>query len=137
MIVVAEKKQQVKRFFVIGVAVLALAELALLLFAHSMLFSAGSLLLFFTAFSLLEAFLPSWVSRVAPKNRKGTALGIYSSAQFLGIFVGGLAGGWLYGAYGLLPVYLFCFALAVLWLPLAFQMQTPHHSPHTSKNQFD
>lgn len=128
MIVLAEKKQQVKRFFVIGVALLALAELALLVFAHSMVFSAGSLLLFFTAFSLLEAFLPSWVSRVAPKNRKGTALGIFSSAQFLGIFVGGMVGGWLYGAYGLLPVYLFCLALAVLWLPLAISMKTPHHS---------
>ncbi|MDR3491923.1 MAG: MFS transporter [Gammaproteobacteria bacterium] len=134
-IVLAEKKQQVKHYFVAAIAILCLAEISLALWTHSLALSALSLFLFFTAFSLLEAFLPSWVSRVAPAARKGTALGIYSSSQFLGIFFGGSVGGWLYGAFGLQNVYLFCVALTLLWLIIAVRMQGPRHAtPPTSKN---
>jgi predicted MFS family arabinose efflux permease len=114
-IVIAEKKQQVKKFFRGAIFVMGVAELILWIFAHSLLISAISLLLFFTAFSVLEAFLPSLVSKTAPRAQKGTALGIYSCSQFLGIFVGGSLGGWLYGAFGLTDVYLFCVVLTVIW----------------------
>ncbi len=56
--------------------------------------------LFFTAFNLLEALLPSLISRVAPAQAKGAAIGIYSTSQFLGAFVGGALGGTLLGLYG-------------------------------------
>jgi len=127
-IVIAEKKQQVKLFFIGAILLLSAAELCLWLFAHSIILSALGLLLFFTAFSLLEAFLPSWVSRVAPPARKGTALGIYSCSQFLGIFVGGSLGGWLYGTLGLRDVYLFCVVFTLIWLAIAFGMTNPQHS---------
>ncbi len=128
MIMTAEKKHQVKQYFIASIAILAVAEAILALWPHSVLLSALGLFFFFTGFSLLEAFLPSWVSRAAPKSRKGTALGIYSSSQFLGIFVGGTLGGWLFGAFGLLDVYLFCIALALIWLLLAFGMKHPPYS---------
>lgn len=127
-IIIAEKKHRLKPFFLGAIAVLGLAELLLWFFAHSLLLSAVSLLLFFAAFSLLEAFLPSLVSRTAPPNRKGTALGIYSSSQFLGIFVGGMLGGWLYGVLGLVHVYLFCVVLTGLWFVIAFGMKKPQYS---------
>jgi predicted MFS family arabinose efflux permease len=127
VIIFAEKKQRVKEVFLGAIVLLSLAEFLLWIFAHHLLLSAISLLLFFTAFSVLEAFLPSLVSRTAPPSRKGTALGIYSCAQFLGIFVGGIAGGWLYGALGLTYVYLFCAALAIFWLAIAFRMKKHHH----------
>jgi MFS family permease len=82
---------------------------------------------FFTGFSILEAFLPSLISRTAPAARKGSALGLYSCAQFLGIFVGGVLGGWLYGKHHFLGVYLFCIVLALFWLVLAFLMQPPRY----------
>lgn len=107
---------------------LGIAQLFLYFFAHSLLISAGSLLLFFAAFSLLEAFLPSLVSRIAPSARKGTALGIYSCAQFLGIFIGGTTGGWLYGKIGITQVFLFCGALTCAWLAVAFGMKKPQYS---------
>lgn len=125
LIGIAERKRQLKAFFLVGIAILGIAELVLSSFAHSVMLSAFGLMLFFTAFSLLEAFLPSWVSRTAPKKRKGTALGIYSCSQFLGIFIGGSLGGWLYGVFGLLHVYLFCGLLTLLWLPVAFGMKSP------------
>lgn len=127
-IVIAEKKHRLKPFFLGAIATLGVAELLLWNFAQNLLLSAASLLLFFAAFSLLEAFLPSLVSRTAPPARKGTALGIYSSSQFLGIFVGGTAGGWLYGALSLTHVYLFCVVLTGVWFAVAFGMKKPQYS---------
>ncbi len=125
---VAEKKEQIKHFFIGSILSLIIAEFLLWIFAHQLLLSALSLLLFFSAFSLLEAFLPSLVSRTAPPQRKGTALGIYSCSQFLGIFVGGILGGWIDGAFDPVKVYLFCAILALVWSAIAFRMKNPQYS---------
>ena len=74
-----------------------------------------SLWLFFVAFNGLEAILPSLVSRVAPAAGKGTAIGVYNSLQFFGVFVGGLAGGFVAGRYGPEGVFALCAALALIW----------------------
>lgn len=125
---IAEKKQCVKNIFCAGIVVLAISEFLFWQYAENLLLSAISLLLFFTAFSLLEAFLPSLVSKIAPPTHKGTALGLYSFSQFFGIFVGGIMGGLLYGSWGLTQVNLFCASLAIFWLAIAFQMKNPQHS---------
>ena len=135
-IIIAEKKQRLKQFFLAAIFLLSGAELLLWLFAGSLIFSAISLFLFFTGFSVLEAFLPSLVSKTAPAARKGTALGIYSCSQFLGIFVGGSLAGWLYGQFGLTDVFLFCAILTILWATLAFRMKNPQHRiPSDSNNE--
>jgi MFS family permease len=134
MIVWAEKKHLVKRFFIIGITTIGIAEIALNIWTNNILMSAAALLLFFTGFSLLEAFLPSYVSRMAPKARKGTAMGIYSCSQFLGIFMGGSVGGWLYGKLGLTYVYLFSAVLTLLWLAIAFGMKNPQHTAPSQDN---
>ena len=56
---------------------------------------ASALDVFFAAFNLLEAMLPSLVSKYAPRDARGAAIGVNSSAQFLGAFAGAAAGGWL------------------------------------------
>lgn len=122
LIGLAEKKHAIKTFFIAAIIVLGLGEGLFWLFSKSILISGMALLLFFAGFSLLEAFLPSLVSRTTPPQRKGTALGMYSCAQFLGIFAGGAAGGWLYGQFGLISVYLFCVILTLLWVMIAINM---------------
>lgn len=122
---ISEAKQMIKPFFVSGIAVLIIGELVLWAAPASIKFSLLGLGLFFTGFSLLEAFLPSLISRTAPATRKGSALGIYSCSQFLGIFIGGLCGGWLYGQFSYTGVYLFCIALALFWLLIALIMKPP------------
>ena len=129
-IIIAEKKRCVRAFFLSGIVLLGVAEILFWVFVQNRLLSALSLLLFFLAFSLLEAFLPSLVSRTAPHSRKGTALGIYSFSQYFGIFVGGALGGWLYGAFGLTQVNLFCATLVLIWLGIAFNMKNPQYSTH-------
>lgn len=121
----SEYKQQIKPYFIGGIIALGAAEVVLWLEPASMLFAIIGLSLFFTGFSLLESFMPSLITRTAPAIRKGSALGIYSCSQFLGIFVGGVVGGWLYGKSGFSGVYLFCVILSLFWLALAFLMQAP------------
>lgn len=121
----AEKKQQLKPYFLGGIATLIIAESLLWSAPHHLIFSALGICLFFAGFSLLEAFLPSLISRTAPAARKGSALGIYSCSQFLGIFVGGVLGGWLYGHFSFSGVYFFCITLALFWFVLALFMQPP------------
>jgi len=127
LITIAEKKYRLKKIFLLAIGLLGLAELLFYWVGNNLLLSMLGLLLFFTGFSLLEAFLPSLISKTAPAHRKGAALGIYSSSQFLGIFVGGVLGGWLYGDFNLATVYLFCSALVIIWLGIAFTMKNPQH----------
>lgn len=80
---------------------------------------AGLLLAFFAGFNILEASLPSLVSRLAPPRGKGAALGVYNTAQALGLFAGGAVGGWMQSRWGGGAVFAMCAALLVLWLAAA------------------
>jgi predicted MFS family arabinose efflux permease len=126
-IILAEKKQKMKGVFLGAVSVLILAFLGLSLFHASLFQVIGLLLLFFSGFNLLEATLPSLISKTAPGDLRGTAMGIYSTCQFMGAGIGGAAGGWCYGHYGAGGVFMACAALAATWLLLAFGMKTPPH----------
>ncbi|HSD61535.1 MAG TPA: MFS transporter, partial [Burkholderiales bacterium] len=80
---------------------------------------------FFTGFNLLEASLPSIISRVAPVGARGTAIGVYSTVQFLGTFAGASMGGFLSEHFGGPAVFLSCVALMTVWLALAASMTPP------------
>jgi predicted MFS family arabinose efflux permease len=124
--IVAERKALQKPVFVGAVAVL-IAALALLMFSDRGLTAlVTGLLLFFTAFNLLEATLPSMISKLAPAGVKGTAIGVYSTVQFVGSFAGAATGGWLSQHYGATAVFGFCAVLSIIWLLLAVGMRVPH-----------
>jgi len=121
----AERRGLQKPVFVSAVAVL-IGALALLMFLDRGLPAVVvGLLLFFTAFNLLEATLPSMISKRAPAGAKGTAIGVFSSVQFVGAFVGAATGGWLSQHYGTPAVFGFCGTLAIVWLLLSFGMRVP------------
>jgi MFS family permease len=107
-------------------AVGLLAGVQVLLAMADSVFAYGVLLLgFFAAFNVLEAMLPSLVSRVAPPHARGTAIGVYNTTQTLGLFFGGLAGGWMAKHYGGEAVFAICAALCALWLAFALAMRPP------------
>jgi MFS family permease len=81
--------------------------------------------LFFTAFNVLEATQPSIVSKIAPLDAKGTAMGVFSSVQFLGAFFGSAMGGLLMQLYGGNAVFIFAVFMLILWLFVASSMQPP------------
>lgn len=126
-IIVAERKRRMKSIFVGAVTVLGLSLLALSQWYTNMSAFVVILWLFFTAFNFLEASLPSLVSKTAPAEKKGTAMGIYSSSQFFGAFLGGGVGGWAYGEFGVSGVFIFCAAMVGLWWLLAVSMQAPRY----------
>lgn len=125
-VIVAEKHRKMKPVFVGAIALLALAQ-ASWLFAGSLVHAVLTLLAFFAAFNLLEATLPSLISKLAPPDCKGTAMGVYSTSQFFGIFCGGLLGGALYGAYGAAGVFTVGIVAAAIWLIFAVSMRAPSH----------
>jgi MFS family permease len=86
-----------------------------------------SLFVFFTAFNLLEASLPSLISKIAFAGGKGTAMGVYSSSQFFGAFCGGLMGGLIWSNYGLADVFLVCSSVLFVWFLVALSMKAPRH----------
>ena len=124
-IIYAEKQSKMKQVFVAAIAVMLLAQI---MFAVSISYFWGivaSLTIYFIAFNLLEASLPSLISKIAPAAAKGTAMGVYNTAQSLGIFVGGAFGGYLSHVYGFASVFIFCSVMMVLWLLFASSMQAP------------
>ncbi len=124
-IIYAEKKVKLKPVFAAAVSVLLASQGLLALMLDSIWGMAIALLVFFTAFNLLEASLPSLISKIAPVGAKGTAIGVYSSIQFLGAFTGATAGGYLYGQHGGQALFAFSGVLLALWLVLAFTMKAP------------
>lgn len=124
-IIYGEKKAKLKPVFVSAIALMLAAQL---MFAFSIEHFWGiviSLTAYFIAFNLLEASLPSLISKIAPSAAKGTAMGVYNTSQSFGVFLGGTLGGWLSHTQGFSAVFLFCSVLIGLWLVFATSMQAP------------
>jgi MFS family permease len=126
-IIVAEAKRKMKPVFVGAVVLLAIGEILLGSGYTSRTWFLFGLFVFFMAFNLLEATLPSLVSKIAPAGGKGTAMGIYSTSQFLGTFLGGVTGGLVAHHYGYAQVFLMVAALILVWIIAAATMEPPRH----------
>ncbi|KNC13650.1 MFS transporter [Pseudomonas sp. RIT-PI-a] len=124
-IIYGEKKRKMKRVLLGAVATLMLVELFFWAFGDGLKALVIGTVVFFTAFNLLEASLPSLISKVSPAGGKGTAMGVYSTSQFLGSAMGGILGGWLFQHGGLGVVFIGCAALCALWLAIAVTMREP------------
>ena len=124
-IIIAEVKRKMKLVFVSCVALLLIAELVLWQAgAHFWTLVVG-VQLFFFAFNLMEAILPSLISKESPAGYKGTAMGIYSTSQFLGVAIGGSVGGWVFQHIDAQAVFLLGAGIAILWLLVSLTMQEP------------
>ena len=124
-IIYAEKTNSVKSVFIGAIATIVLSLFGLYLFNQSSLMAITAIFVFFVAFNFLEASLPSLVSKIAPARSKGTAMGIYSTSQFMGAFVGGVAGGWIAQSLGITSVFIAAAALGLIWLVFALGMKAP------------
>ncbi len=124
-IIAAEKKDKMRPIFLAAVALLLVVQGGLFLSGESLWTLALWLLLFFVAFNILEATLPSLVSRTAPPAAKGAALGVYNTTQAMGLFVGGALGGYIAQHFGDNAVFAVCAGLAVIWLIVAGSMNFP------------
>ena len=126
-IIVAEKYRRMKGVFVCAVAALVVSQMMFYFCVGNLYALLTALTVFFSAFNVMEASLPSLITKAAPPDAKGTAIGIYSSLQFLGIFVGGVVGGWAHQAGGTAAVFVMTSVIALLWLIAAATMKQPSY----------
>ncbi|MDH5711917.1 MAG: MFS transporter [Gammaproteobacteria bacterium] len=125
-IILAEKKDLMKPVFVGAIAGLIVAVLGLLS-GHDLVTIVTFLVLFFVAFNLLEASLPSLVSKTAHADQKGTAMGVYSTSQFLGTFAGGALGGIAHDLWGINGAYWLVLGILLAWFVIAASMKKPRN----------
>jgi len=126
-IIIGEKKQKMKQVFVFAVSLLSLSAFSFIFTQYELTSFWLSLFFFFMAFNLLEAILPSLVSKLSPAGNKGTAMGVYSTSQFMGAFVGGTLGGVMLTMFHESGVYVLVASVCFLWVIVAKSMQKPNH----------
>ena len=121
----ADRRNASKPVLIGAVVLLVGAEAAFAILGGGIAALAAVMLGFFVAFNVLEALLPSLVSRHAPAAGRGAAIGVYNTTQTLGVFFGGLLGGWVASRYGTTGVFAACAVLSAVWLALAAGMRHP------------
>jgi MFS family permease len=124
-ILYADRRNRPKPVLLLAVALLLAVEACLAALPLGVAGIAAAMLGFFVAFNVLEALLPSLVSRYAPPGRRGVVIGVYNTTQTLGVFFGGLFGGWVAQHFGADHVFAACAALTLAWLALAAGMRAP------------
>lgn len=126
-IIVSEKKRMLKQNLLLAVLAIGLSQLGLWELNDSLIGIAICLFVFFAAFSFLEATLPSLVSKIAPAGLKGTAMGAFSTSQYLGMFFGGAVGGLFLKHHDIPSLFLFGLLLAIIWIIVAANMKQPRY----------
>jgi MFS family permease len=120
MIIVSSRKNLLMPIFMSAICILFFAQCLLIWQPNGVMGMTACLFFFFWGFNLLEAMLPSLVSRVAPAACRGSAMGVYNTFQFLGVFFGGFIGGTIYGAVGISAVFAVCSVLLIIWAYLVY-----------------
>lgn len=124
MMLIAMRKAQEKGFFLLAIVLLIGAMLLPLLWPGFWPLTLA-LLLFFIGFNFLEASLPALVSRIAPAGQRGSAMGIYSSSQFLGAFLGGVLGGAIMQHFRYQALFAVLAVIGLIWLAVASTLTIP------------
>jgi len=124
-VIIAEKRRKIKPVFLGAIGLLAVMELALMVAPPSLFFTIAAIFFFFVAFNVLEATLPSMVSKIAPAGAKGTATGIYATSQVIGVSCGGAIGGFLLQQFGMASVLGLGAVFTAIWLAVAWSMKPP------------
>jgi MFS family permease len=121
----ADRRNRPKPVLIAAVCLLGVVEAGLAIGSLGIAAMGALMLAFFVAFNALEALLPALVSRVAPAQGRGVAIGVYNTTQTIGVFIGGVLGGWVAERYGPAAVFTTCALLCGLWLVAALGMRPP------------
>ena len=129
LVIIAEAKRKMKQVFASAILMLVVGLVLMSALSHSLMFIAMALFIFFVGFNVLEATLPSLISKIAPASAKGTAVGVYNTCEFFGAFIGGVLGGFLYvpAQHNEAQAFMVIAGLLVLWLLVALTMTPPRH----------
>lgn len=124
-IIYAEKQRKMKQVFLFCIFLLIIAQAILISADATLWLIIAGIQVFFIGFNIMEALLPSLISKEAPAGYKGTAMGIYSTSQFLGVALGGILGGWLYQHYDAQIVFGGCLFIGFIWFIVSLTLRQP------------
>lgn len=134
LIIYAEKYNGMKRVFLSAISAIIIVLFVATWLAQDYWYLILMITVFFVAFNLLEASLPSLVSKMVYPGGKGTAMGVYSTFQFFGAFCGGALGGGLFGRWGVSALFVGAAVLAGIWLLVAWGMTVPEKTENLVLN---
>jgi MFS family permease len=126
LLIISEKKKCVSQILLLGIALIGAGEYLFAVCSLNVISTQAGLLLFFIGFTVLEALLPSLVSKNAPADKKGTAMGIFSCSQFLGIFIGGSLAGFIHSHESETAIFYSCLTLCLVWF-IFILLSYKHH----------
>ena len=126
-IIIAEKYRKMRGIFLSAIAGIIGGLLILIFGYESKYVLLTGLGIFFIAFNVMEALLPSWLSKVAPIQSKATAMGVNASSQFLGAFFGGTLGGQLLMLQNTALGWSVLTGIAIIWLLVSFGLSQPRY----------
>ena len=119
VIIYGEKKRKLKQTLLFAIGMMVVAQTMLATQHNVVMVMTAALVIYAIAFNVLEAILPSMVAKFAPAEQRGAAMGFYSTAQSIGLFIGGVAGGGLFSRFGFEGVFVFATALMLIWWAIA------------------
>ena len=119
VIIYGEKKRKLKQTLLFAIGMMVVAQILLATQHNVVMVMTAALVIYAIAFNVLEAILPSMVAKFAPAEQRGAAMGFYSTAQSIGLFIGGVAGGGLFSRFGFEGVFVFATALMLIWWAIA------------------
>ena len=119
VIIYGEKKRKLKQTLLFAIGMMVVAQTMLATKHNAVMVMTAALVIYAIAFNVLEAILPSMVAKFAPAEQRGAAMGFYSTAQSIGLFIGGVAGGGLFSRFGFEGVFVFATALMLIWWAIA------------------
>ncbi len=124
-IIIGETRNKLKQVFLLGIGLIFISQIGLLAGLNSVWMIGFWLVVYFIGFNILEASQPSLVSKIAPAELKGTAMGVYNTLQSVGLFSGGVLGGMLFHRFGYNGVFVFCSVLMLVWFGIAAAAPAP------------
>ena len=119
VIIYGEKKRKLKQTLLFAIGMMVVAQAMLATKHNAVMMMTAALVIYAIAFNVLEAILPSMVAKFAPAEQRGAAMGFYSTAQSIGLFIGGVAGGGLFSRFGFEGVFVFATVLMLIWWAIA------------------
>lgn len=122
LILISEKYKKTKLILLINISILIFSQFLFFKLDLNLLSFLTVISIFFIAFNTIEAILPSLLAKKAHSSQRGMLMGVFSTSQFFGTFVGGLLGGIIYQIYDLNSVFLLNIIIAIIWLFIIFTM---------------
>ena len=133
----AEKKGKFREILLAGIILFAISYLIIGFSSNSTIFVIG-VVVFFIGFNMHEPIMQSLASKFAKVHQRGLVLGIFTSAGYVGTFLGGLVGGAFYESASMGTLVVVIAIVCILWAILIITMPNPEKKKfiYLSLNEF-